>query len=290
MDRTGIIVVTLCAILLGLCFYEQQKYYSSLPRPQTGTNAPAAAQTTPANAGAAPPVSIVAPAFSFDTNTPEQTIVLTNKRARYTFTSRGGGLKLVDLLDYPETISARWKIQNTTLSTGVATLNTRAPVPVLAVLGDASLVGDGIFTLTKTDDGVRAEKSFTNGLRLVKEFHLSSNFLVNASVRLENASDKPLALPALELVVGTATPMGPDDNYYSMYGGAMWFARQPVLDVFGSGFCLFSRHAAFGICCRFEQRRLGRGAQPVFRAAGDAQTAGGGSCRASRCVAAVPQY
>ena len=26
MDRTGIIVVTLCAILLGLCFYEQQKY------------------------------------------------------------------------------------------------------------------------------------------------------------------------------------------------------------------------------------------------------------------------
>jgi YidC/Oxa1 family membrane protein insertase len=244
MDRTGIIVVTLCAILLGLCFYEQQKYYSSLPRPQTGTNAPAAAQTTPANAGAAPPVSIVAPAFSFDTNTPEQTIVLTNKRARYTFTSRGGGLKLVDLLDYPETISARWKIQNTTLSTGVATLNTRAPVPVLAVLGDASLVGDGIFTLTKTDDGVRAEKSFTNGLRLVKEFHLSSNFLVNASVRLENASDKPLALPAQELVVGTATPMGPDDNYYSMYGGAMWFdgasSRDNPFSTFsGAGFACF---------------------------------------------------
>src|SRR5208283_5461307 len=131
--------------------------------------------------------------------------------------------KLVELLDYPETISARWKIQNTTLSNGVATLNTRAPVPVLAVLGDAGFVGDGVFTLAKTDDGVRAEKSFTNGLRLVKEFHLSSNFLVNASVRLENASGKPLALPAQELVVGTATPMGPDDNNYSMYEGAMWF-------------------------------------------------------------------
>jgi len=91
------------------------------------------------------------------------------------------------------------------------------------VLGDAGFVGDGNFTLTKTDDGVRAEKSFTNGLRLVKEFHLSSNYLVNASVRLENASDQPLALPAQELVVGTATPMGPDDNNYSMYEGAMWF-------------------------------------------------------------------
>ena len=96
-------------------------------------------------------------------------------------------------------------------------------MPVLAVLGDASLVGDGNFTLTKTADGVRAEKSFTNGLRLVKEFHLSSNYLVNASVRLENASDKPLALPAQEWVVGTATPMGPDDSSYSMYEGAMWF-------------------------------------------------------------------
>jgi YidC/Oxa1 family membrane protein insertase len=102
-------------------------------------------------------------------------------------------------------------------------LNTRAPVPVLAVLGDAGFVGDGNFTLTKTDDGVRAEKSFTNGLRIVKEFHLSSNYLVNASVRLENASDQPLALPAQELVVGTATPMGPDDNNYSIYEGAMWF-------------------------------------------------------------------
>jgi YidC/Oxa1 family membrane protein insertase len=57
----------------------------------------------------------------------------------------------------------------------------------------------------------------------VKEFHLGSNYLVNARVRLENTSGKPLALPAHELVVGTATPMGPDDNNYSMYEGAMWF-------------------------------------------------------------------
>ena len=180
----------------------------------------------------------------FDTNMPEQLLVLTNNRARYTFTSRGGGLKLVELLDYPETISARWKIENTTASNGVATLNTRAPVPVLAVLGDAGFVGDGIFTLTKTDDGVRAEKSFTNGLRLVKEFHLSSNYLVNASVRLENTSDQPLALPAQELVVGTATPMGPDDNNYSMYEGAMWFDGASSHDTpfswfSGSGFGCF---------------------------------------------------
>ena len=40
---------------------------------------------------------------------------------------------------------------------------------------------------------------------------------------LKNTSDQPLALPAQEWVVGTATPMDVDDNYFSIYGGAMWF-------------------------------------------------------------------
>jgi YidC/Oxa1 family membrane protein insertase len=93
-------------------------------------------------------------------------------------------------------------------------------MPVLAILGDASLVGDGNFTLTQTADGVRAEKSFGNGLRISKEFQPSSNYLVKASVRLENTSDQPLALSAQEWIVGTATPMGPDDN--GMNVGTMW--------------------------------------------------------------------
>jgi len=226
MDRTGIIIVSLCAILLFFCFYEQQK--SAQQQQQINANKQTVHVTVTNQADLSNPpnaaVSQLNPATPvFDTNTLEQTLVLTNQRARYTFTSRGGGLKLVELLDYPENISARWKIENAALSNGVATLNTRAPVPVLTVLGDAGFVGDGNFTLTRTDDGVRAGKSFPNGLRIVKEFHLASNYLVNASVRLENTSDKPLALPAQELVVGTTTPMGPDDNNYPMYGGAMWF-------------------------------------------------------------------
>ena len=88
----------------------------SWPGRQAGTNAPVTAQTPNAAAAptasrrAAPPTASAAPpGFPFDTNVPEQTIVLTNAHARYTFTSRGGGLKSVELLDYPETISARWK-------------------------------------------------------------------------------------------------------------------------------------------------------------------------------------
>ena len=247
MDRTGIIVVTLCVVLLGIWFVQQnQIVQQQQARQQAAAQQAARAQSqfAAANSNAvSPPSNVTATmaAPAFDTNTPENLLVLTNARARYTFTSRGGGLKSVELLDYPETISPRWKKKAATKATtdGVATLNMRAAMPVLAILGDASLMGDGNFTLTPTATGVRAEKSLTNGLRLAKEFHLSSNYLVNASVRLENVSDQPLTLPAQEWVVGTATPMGPDDN--ALNEGAIWCDGTNVQDravtwFSGSGF------------------------------------------------------
>src|ERR1039458_3738691 len=121
MDKTGIIVVSICALLLGWWFIEQNKLAQQVAQQQAlyaKTNQVAIAQgqqaatnagfTATANAMPAVTVPVV-----FDTNTPEQTIVLTNGQphhdwVRYTFTSRGGGLKLVELLDYPQTISARW--------------------------------------------------------------------------------------------------------------------------------------------------------------------------------------
>jgi YidC/Oxa1 family membrane protein insertase len=244
MDRTGIIIVTLCAILLGFWFVGQQKYAQQQAR-YAATNQAARAQSqfAAANSNAISPVLNPAPMAElpvFDTNMPEELLVITNARVRYTFTSRGGGLKSVELLDYPETVSARWIKK--AAKDGVATLNLRAPAPVLAILGDASLVGDGNFTLTRTADGVRAEKSFANGLRILKEFQPSSNYLVKANVRLENASGQPLALAAQECVVGTATPMGPDDN--GMNVGAMWCNGTNSVDrtatwFSGSGFGCF---------------------------------------------------
>ena len=250
MDRTGIIVVTLCVVLLGVWFVHQNQIVQQQARyAATNQAAKAQSQFAAANSNAvSPPSNLTATMATpiFDTNTPETLLAITNVRTRYTFTSRGGGLKSVELLDYPETISPRWKKKVTTKVTtdGVATLNMRAAMPVLAILGDASLMGDGNFTLTPTADGVRTEKSLANGLRLAKEFHLSSNYLVNAAVRLENVSDQPVALPAQEWVIGTATPMGPDDTSYTMNEGAMWFNGTNVQDqslarFSGSGFGCF---------------------------------------------------
>jgi YidC/Oxa1 family membrane protein insertase len=242
MDKTGIIVVSICALLFGWWFVAQQKI-TQQQAAYARTNQVAVAQSRLAatNSGfvtATATAATVTVPVAFDTNAPEQTIVLANAKARYTFTSRGGGLKLVELLDYPQTVSARWKKKDGADTNGVASLNTLALVPALAVLGDASLVGDGNFSLTKTADGVRAEKVFTSGLRLTKEFQLGSNYLVNASVRLENTSDKPLNLPAQEVVVGTATPMDADDN--GQFEGAMWSdgkkaADQPLAAFSGGG-------------------------------------------------------
>jgi YidC/Oxa1 family membrane protein insertase len=219
MDRTGIIVVSICAMLFVAWFVAEQKYQSHLPPPQLATNTVAVTQTPAASPSAAASLPVATPWFGLDTNAPEKLIVITNADARYTFTSRGGGLQSVELSKYPDTIPLRWKKEMAT--NGFATLNTGAPAPVLAILGEASLVGDGNFTLTQTGDGVRAEKVLSDDFRLVKEFHISTNYLINASVSWTNGSDQPLALPAQQWVVGTATPMGPDDN--GLYLGAMWY-------------------------------------------------------------------
>jgi len=229
MDKTGIIVVSLCGALLVWWFMEQKKVAEQQARyaathpvavaVAAGTNAPPTFTTT---------VTTPAPVVVFDTNAPEQTLVLTNGRARYTFTSRGGGLKQIELLDYPQTVSARWKDSVTNAAAAVTTLNARTTVPALAILGGESLVGDGNFTLTQIAGGVRAEKSFSSGLHLVKNFQFSSNFVVNATVRIENTSSQPLNLPAQELVVGTATPMDVDDN--GQVEGAMWFNGETAVD------------------------------------------------------------
>ena len=203
------------------------KYFTTPVVPGSQTNAPAIAQPTgglsPSNtttatiSAPAAPGAFVRPTFS--TNTAEELLVLTNENARYTFTSQGGGVKRIELLKFPETVSSRK--QSDPATNDLATLNAHAKLPVLAVLGGAAVEGDGIFSLTPTPNGVRAEKLLENGLRLVKEFQLSTNYLVNASVRLENTSSNALGLPQQEWVIGMATPMNATDDAQGV--GITWY-------------------------------------------------------------------
>src|SRR5436190_23148236 len=111
MDRTAIFVLVLCMLAFFGWFFMMNKLYP--PRPVTSsatntltslqnTNPPPSISTSTVTSGTgAPPSSgsvalANAPAPLADTNIAEQFLVLTNDNARYTFTSHGGGLKLVE--------------------------------------------------------------------------------------------------------------------------------------------------------------------------------------------------
>lgn len=215
---------------MGLMFLWQgvlvPKYFSDKrPLPAATTNAiPAAATGTQAVATATAPAPVAAitgesarPTLS--TNVVEEFLTITNANARYIFTSRGGGLDQVELIHFPETITRKRKDQSA--ATNVATMNTHAHLPVLTVLGGEGLLGDGVFALTRTATGVRAEKTLSNGLHIIKEFVPSTNYLLHATVRWENTAGGAIALPVQEWVVGTATPMSAYDDGNAV--GLMWY-------------------------------------------------------------------
>jgi len=166
MDRKSILILVVCFVALMLWYPLINKLYPPKPLPAGATNAPPATVTATNQAPitSVPPViaesPITAPKPIANTNVQEDLVILTNENARYTFTTHGGGLKLIELLKYPETVSThREKLPQTNR---VATLNTVTPAPTLALLGGDALQGDGVFTLTKTaEDSVRAEKALT---------------------------------------------------------------------------------------------------------------------------------
>src|SRR5437660_8592727 len=103
MDRTSIIVLVVCFVLLMLWYpLVVNKLYPPKPIPR-GTNAPTTVTGTN-QVGVNTNVPVLAeaptnaPRVALNTNVPEDLLVITNEIARYTFTSHGGGLKLIELL------------------------------------------------------------------------------------------------------------------------------------------------------------------------------------------------
>src|SRR5882672_3897875 len=233
MDRKSILILVICFALLMLWYPLVNKLYPPKRLPIAGTNAAPTSLSTnsPVVTSNATPIlteaPIIPPRPIANTNVPEELLVVTNENGRYTFTTHGGGLKLVELLKYPETVSTRRQKQPQT--NRLATLNDFTPAPTMALLDGDAVQGDGIFKLTNIDRGVRAEKNLTNGLTIVKEFTLSTNYLLSVSVQLTNVSSQTLNLPAQEWVVGTATPMGPQDNGQAV--GVLWYNGSSTEDI-----------------------------------------------------------
>jgi YidC/Oxa1 family membrane protein insertase len=219
MDRKSLLILVICFLLLLLWPRLVEKVFPPTPIPNW-TNAPAAGTNTltdtaspgvtptPPAAGAVPGPA-VPPTVPVTPAAPEELLVVTRDNVRYTFTSHGGGLKQIELLNYRETVNGRRK----TAESPPATLNAPAPLPALTLAGPADLQGSGSFVLSQPEPAVvRAEQQLLNGLWMSKEFRLGSNYQFTAVLRLENRSAQPLTVPTHELVFGTATPLSPTDD------------------------------------------------------------------------------
>jgi YidC/Oxa1 family membrane protein insertase len=226
MDRKSILILVVCVLLFFSWSGLVNRLYPPQPIPEGTNTVTNQVASGPSNAPVATTAATPAAAVAAlpDSSVPEELAVLEDENSRYTFTSHGGGLKQAELKKYRESVGCGTK---KILSTNkVATLNARALAPAFTLLGDDALVGDAHFALTKTANSVRAEKSFSNGSHLTKEFRLGTNFMLGVTVTWENRTNQPLALPAQEWVIGTATPLDLHDN--AVLVTAEWFdGRKP---------------------------------------------------------------
>ena len=228
MDRKSLLVLVISFVIVMLWFPLFDHFFPPPAHPQTTrTNS---IPSTASNAVTGNVASLRAlgtneqsqPAStSLENAVPETLLVVTNpgSHAIYTFTSRGAGMRLVELDGYAATVSCDNKATHP--KEAFATLNSRAETASMALSAGNVLSGDADYSLSRLTNGVRAEKQFSNGLRITKDFEFGTNYQLTVHVRLENQSPNPLRLPEQELVVGTSSLMNFGDNALIM--GFFWY-------------------------------------------------------------------
>src|SRR5262245_25389501 len=110
MDKKSILILAVCFLLLISWPVLINKIWPHKPVTRATTNDPAAARISinPLPASVSSGVSGAgSTTLVVNSNVPEQLIEITNALAHYTFSSYGGGLKLVELPQYPESVSKR---------------------------------------------------------------------------------------------------------------------------------------------------------------------------------------
>ncbi|MBX3731647.1 MAG: membrane protein insertase YidC [Verrucomicrobiae bacterium] len=234
MDRKGFLILAGALALMLSWSWLVNRLYPPVPRPPGMTNAPGMAAPGPATpssaasagspqlspAGADPAV-VATPLVPLAelSAAPGPVLTLENAQVRATITALGGGLRSVDLKEYPASVGCRQ--DDRAMASEPASLNDPAFLPAF-VHQDSAELGAGVtYTLSERDGVVRATRSLTNGLRLTKEFRIASNYVFAVTLRWENTGTAPVAIPARELVIGTAS--SGDRTETSEWLGAHWF-------------------------------------------------------------------
>jgi YidC/Oxa1 family membrane protein insertase len=150
MDRKSVIVL-LVSFLLIIGWFELVKIMYPPPPPKPavkGTNTVAGATNAAVPATGtnlpAPTLSAPAPGATQWTapSATEELVVFETADVKYTFTSHGGGLKLAELKRFPKIVGNR----KVTDPARVVTLNTKAPVAAMTLLGGDAVQGRPVRT------------------------------------------------------------------------------------------------------------------------------------------------
>ena len=217
MDRKSIIILALSFLLLILWYPMVGKFYPQPPVQRGGTNVVLAVNSNQVvSGGSITGSNLIAPTITAPTLPPalagaalitaqEQLLSISNDFVRVHFTSVGGGVRSVELLKYPETVRRKPNSSIATNGAAYIRLNALSPVAAMATIGLSANPQDNVFKLIRTEKGVRAEGRLTNGLVVVKDFTLGSDYLVSVQTKIENRTEAPVAVPAHEWVVGSTS-------------------------------------------------------------------------------------
>ncbi len=242
MDRTSVIVVTICVILLFTWPALLEKISPTPPQPIQPTNAAPARVAGQTNApNTAPfqqaPLSqgTVSPDFEAPVklDSPEISI-LESEESYYIFTSEGG-LKTVELkkphVVLGDNVDLLWDTNNGDADSKPIILNHGVEIPVFALKGidnsEFSMIADGnLVTMVSTNKaGIRITKEFSAGT--------NSNYLLHSTITLANPMSEPVAVQPWKLMLGTMPPQA--EGRYPVWG-AQWHNGEDMEDIDESWF------------------------------------------------------
>lgn len=205
MDRKAWIVVTLCVVgMIANMYYMANRPPAPVPTPpppaatDAGTPAAPAAVTAP---GATTPGTAPAPVAAAPVEV-IKTAQITTPKARYEFTSKGGGISRVTLLDTKDKV----------------VLNDRGKAAIGALGNAARSYSDLNYNLVEESPGkvvfevetpekvtIRKEYSVTTG-------EIASDHLLDLKITLTNRSGAKLSRDSWFLYTGAAAELRPDET------------------------------------------------------------------------------
>ena len=202
MDRTGIIVVTICVILLFLTWPDMPQRPQQPQPVTTSTNAVGTNMVQQPVQPAAAPLSSTPGIKPYVELESEKLVTLETEDSVYTFTS-AGGLETVGLKHHEA------KPCSSTNQADVIHLNHGVDLPMFSLIG----LEDSEFSIVRAGGLVTMVSTNQAGIRITKQFATGTNYLLHTSIKLENTGSESVKLTPSQLVLGTAMPLRPDDTY-----------------------------------------------------------------------------